>query len=50
MNGWSQDPALRHLGELNRVRLVEHIQGFTMRLLTTAGKVSTSEEEISCLD
>ncbi|TIA50518.1 S-adenosyl-L-methionine-dependent methyltransferase [Aureobasidium pullulans] len=38
MNGWSQDPALKHLGELNRVRLVEHIQGFTMRLLTTAGK------------
>jgi hypothetical protein len=42
MNGWSQDPTLKHLGELNQIRMVEHIQGFTMRLLTGAGNVSST--------
>lgn len=43
MNGWSSDPALKRLGELNRIRVTEHIQGFTLRLLTGPGKVSVHE-------
>jgi hypothetical protein len=43
MNGWSSDPALKRLGELNRIRVTEHIQGFTLRLLTGAGEVSICE-------
>jgi len=39
MNGWSSDPALKRLGELNRIRVTEHIQGFTLRLLTGAGEM-----------
>ena len=42
MNGWSNDPTLKQLGELNQIRLTEHLQGFTLRLLTGAGEVSTS--------
>ncbi|KAI4718998.1 S-adenosyl-L-methionine-dependent methyltransferase [Aureobasidium sp. EXF-10727] len=38
MNGWSSDPTLKELGELNQIRLVEHVQGFTLRLLTGAGE------------
>ena len=43
MNGWSSDPALKKLGELNQMRVTEHIQGFTLRLLTGAGEVSIQE-------
>jgi hypothetical protein len=43
MNGWSSDPTLKRLGELNRIRVTEHIQGFTLRLLTGAGEVSIYE-------
>ncbi|KAH0385140.1 S-adenosyl-L-methionine-dependent methyltransferase, partial [Aureobasidium melanogenum] len=38
MNGWPNDPALKQLGELNQLRLTEHVQGFTLRLLTGAGE------------
>jgi hypothetical protein len=44
MNGWSSDPTLKRLGELNQIRVTEHIQGFTLRLLTGAGEVSTYKE------
>ena len=40
MNGWSDDPTLKRLGRLNQIRVTEHIQGFTLRLLTGAGEVS----------
>lgn len=40
MNDWPNDPALKQLGELNQMRLTEHVQGFTLRLLTGAGEVS----------
>lgn len=40
MNGWSSDLTLQKLGELNQMRITEHIQGFTLRLLTGAGEVS----------
>lgn len=42
MNGWSNDSTLKQLGELNQIRLTEHLQGYTLRLLTGVGEVSTS--------
>jgi hypothetical protein len=49
MNGWPNDPALKQLGELNQLRLTEHVQGFTLRLLTGAGEVSASTTSLITL-
>ncbi|KAM5443225.1 hypothetical protein MferCBS31731_001542 [Microsporum ferrugineum] len=36
MNGWSKDPKLRELGRWNQVRLHGGVEGYMLRLLTTA--------------
>lgn len=48
MNGWHSDPKLNQLGQLNEIRLLENLEAFTIRLLTTVGQVSHGHG--SCLD
>lgn len=39
LNEWPVDPQLKQIGRLNKVRLLENIEAFTMRLFTGPGNV-----------
>ena len=40
IGGWHRDPKLKYLGQLNEMRIIEGLEGFALRLLTTVGNVS----------
>lgn len=40
VNGWPTNPKLKHIGQLNLIRLQENIEGYLLRLLTTVAHVS----------
>lgn len=39
VNGWPTEPALKTLGSMNEIRLVENMEGYLLRLLTGTAKV-----------
>lgn len=42
VNDWPDDPKLKRIGYLNRMRLLENIEAYVMRLLTGPGDVCLS--------
>jgi len=46
INGWPTDPRMREIGRWNQLRLHDGVEGFMLRLLTTALKWSYERSQI----